>query len=445
MNRFRSFPWGGVRPVGSKALTRHLRIQNSVIPPVFTVPLQQHAGGPAECVVKPGDRVREGMLIGRRKGYISASVHAPVPGVVREISQLLLPSGVRTSAVVIDVEGEFDRLGKKQLPVDRSGASAQELLDVLAELGVVGLGGVGLPTHVKFSLPKASRVDLLIINGVESEPYLTGDHRLMLEKAKEILQGISIIQRILSPRRIVMVTEADKTDVIAAIAGEVRTEAPDVEIVPLEVRYPQGDEKQVIKALTGVEVPSGGVPMDLGIMISNVGTVFSIYEAVNLGKPLIERTLTVSGGAVRKPGNFKVRIGTPVGELLAECGGFVETPEKIVVGGPMMGAALQDLNTPVTKLTTGVLALTSREVRSAPRTACIDCGECVSVCPLGLDPTRLFKLVDHSEHEKAVAEGLLDCQECGCCGYVCPSRIPLVDGLRLGKRTYLKGRAGQRV
>ena len=438
MKRLSTFPKGGIHPPGRKALTKSLALQNAVIPSLSVIPLSQHIGGPAECVVGVGDEVREGMLIGKPSGFVSVAVHSSIPGVVKEIRNVRLPNGVKCDAVCVELQGEFDRLGKEQGTYDWEDMSAKDLLALLPEMGIVGMGGATFPTHVKFSPPKGSRLEFFVINGVECEPYLSADHRLMLERTKEIFEGLRIVRRILKPERVLFAIEANKPDAIDAVRMFAAQHAPDVVVVPLTVKYPQGDEKQVLKALTGREVPSGGLPIDIGAVVSNVGTVNAIYEAVCLKKPLIERSVTVSGRAIRNPGNYKVRIGTPVSQLLEECGGFVQTPRKIVMGGPMMGFTILDIDTPVTKGTSGILALTGAEIHSAKQTPCIGCGGCVSVCPIGLNPTRLFKLVDHMEYDAAAAEGLMDCKECGCCSFTCPAHIPLVQGMRLGKRIYLK-------
>ena len=440
MKQVSTFPKGGVHPPGRKDLANSLPLQNAVIPSLSVVPLSQHIGAPAECVVSVGDEVREGMLIGKPTGFVSVGIHSPVPGTVKEIKRIHLPNGVQTDAVCIELAGEFDRLGKAQETFEWENMPAKELLDQLAQMGIVGMGGATFPTHVKFSPPKGSRVEFFVVNGVECEPYLCADHRLMLEKTREIFEGLRVIKKILDPERILFAIEANKPDAIERVSAFVRENAKDVQVVPLHVKYPQGDEKQVLKALIGREVPSGGLPIDIGAVVSNVGTVNAIYEAVFLKKPLIERALTVSGGAVRNPGNFKARIGTPVSQLLEECGGFAQPPEKIVMGGPMMGFTILDLETPVTKGTSGILALTAAEIRSAKQTACVSCGSCISVCPLGLNPRYLYKLVDHLEYNAAAEEGLMDCKECGCCGFTCPAHIPLVQGMRLGKRIYLKNR-----
>jgi electron transport complex protein RnfC len=433
MMRKLTFPLGGIHPTERKAATRGKPSANAIIPSQCIVPLQQHIGAPAELVVEQGDAVGEGMLIGRAKGFVSANVHAPVPGTVKEIRSIFLPNGVRTDAVVIELEGEFERLGKEHPSHDWSGLSPSEILEIIREKGIVGMGGATFPTHVKFTMPKGRNCDYLILNGTECEPYLSADHRLMVERPAELLQGLQIVGQILSPDRVMIGIEVNKPDAIEAMQRTVRDSGADITVVPLKIKYPQGDEKQLIKAICGREVPSGGLPLDIGCVVTNAGTTHAIYEAVVTGKPLIDRIVTVSGGAISRPANLKARIGTPIGELISECGGFSQLPAKIVSGGPMMGQTIFDLDTPVTKGTSGILALTEREVNAAPRTACIQCGRCVDACPIGLEPTRLFKQIDHFDYTAAVTDGLMDCRECGSCGYVCPSRIPLVQAFRVGK------------
>ncbi|TFH04640.1 MAG: electron transport complex subunit RsxC [Spirochaetales bacterium] len=429
-----TFPLGGIHPVERKESTRRSASWNAIIPSVSVVPLQQHIGAPAEAVVGKGDTVGEGMLIGKAAGFVSANIHSPVPGVVKEIRSIHLPNGVRTDAVVIELQGEFDRLGKPQDLHDWSGATPAELLELIKDAGVVGMGGATFPTHVKFSVPKGRNCEFLIMNGTECEPYLSADHRLMVERTAEVLQGVRIAAQILDPDQVYIGIETNKPDAIVAMEREIKKTGLPYKVAPLRIKYPQGDEKQLIRAITGREVPSGGLPLDIGCVAANAGTLFAIYEAVALRKPLIERLVTVGGGAIAKPANLKVRIGTPMGELIEECGGFTQVPRKIVSGGPMMGQTVVDLDSPVTKGTSGILALTDREVNSAPRTQCIQCGRCVEACPMGLQPTMLFKLIDHFEYKRAMDEGLMDCRECGCCGYICPARIPLVQGFRVGKR-----------
>jgi len=430
----RTFPRGGIHPEEHKEVTRKRHIWNAAIPSHCIVPLLQHAGAPAEATVKRGDRVREGMLIGRAAGSVSAHVHSPIPGVVTELRDLFLPSGVKTTAVVIRLEGEFDRLGKAPQRHEWAKLSRRELLGLIQEHGVVGMGGSSVPTHLKYQLPKGRECTHLILNGCESEPYLSGEHRLMVEHPEEIVEGLQIAAAILRPAHVVVGIEANKPDAIAAVQRVVKEGGLDVRVYPLKVKYPQGDEKQLVRAVMGEEIPSGGSPIDVGAVVSNVSTVMALFEAVCLWKPVIERVVTVSGDAVANPSNLKVRIGTTIGELIQECGGLVKEPERIVCGGPMMGATVTDLSTPVTKDTSAVLALTAAEVHAGEETPCIQCGRCVRSCPMGLEPTLLYKLIDHREYAAAVENGLADCVECGCCSYSCPARIPLVEGMRSGKQ-----------
>jgi electron transport complex protein RnfC len=429
-----TFPLGGLHPYERKGPTRRSASWNAIIPSISIVPLQQHIGAPAEVQVQPGDTVGEGTLIGKASGFVSANVHSPVPGVVKEIKTIYLPNGVRTDAVVIELEGEFDRLGKEQDRNEWRSLEPKEILELIKEFGIVGMGGATFPTHVKFSVPKGRRCEYLMMNGAECEPYLSSDHRLMVERPAGVLEGLQVAAALLKPDQVYIGIETNKPDAIHVMEQEIRRASLPYKVAPLRVKYPQGDEKQLIKAITGREVPSGGLPLDIGCVAANVGTIFAIYEAIVLRKPLVERVVTVTGGAISKPANLKVRIGTPIKELIQECGGFTQVPRKVVSGGPMMGHTVFDMDTPVTKGTSGILALTDREVNHAPRTPCIQCGRCVTACPMGLQPTRLFKLIDHFEYDRALAEGLMDCRECGCCGFACPARIPLVQGIKVGKQ-----------
>jgi electron transport complex protein RnfC len=430
-SELRTFRRGGVHPPEFKFFTEDIPIRNAPIPPEAVIALQQHMGAPAECLVEPGQEVREGMLIGKARGAFSANVHASIPGKVKEISEIYLATGIRSKAVVVEFEGEFERVGNGQR--EWRDKDPQELLEIIREQGIVGLGGATFPTPIKFSIREGTEVEYFVANGVECEPFLTADHRLMLEKTDTVLTGIEIVRRVLSARRVLIGVEENKPDAVEALRAEIERRGLDFEVVVLKTKYPQGDEKQLLKALTGREVPSGGLPLDIGAVVSNVGTIQAIYEAVVLGKPLIERIVTVSGTALKNPANFKVRIGTPAGNLLEECGGFSTSPTKIVAGGPMMGFALSDPAVPVVKGTSGILALSETETREAPTTACIGCGRCIANCPLGLSPTTLYKWIEHDEYQEALDGGLMDCKECGCCSYVCPAHIPLVQGMKLGK------------
>ena len=434
----KTFPRGGVHPYERKSLSEQKRIWNAAVPSECIVPLQQHIGKPAEAQVGPGDEVREGRLIGKASGFVSANIHSPIPGVVRELREVYLPNGLATTAVVIDLEGEFDRLGKQQMAGEWRDRDVKSLLAAIRENGVVGMGGATFPTHVKYTLPQGKTCDWMILNGVECEPYLTADHRLMLEMTDQVIEGLEIAARILDVEHVAIGVEENKPEVIEKMRSRVRDRGLDFRVVSLETKYPQGGEKQLIKAIAGREVPSGGLPLDVGCMVSNAGTLNAVYEAVVFDKPVMERVVSVTGGAVREPGNLKARIGSTFGELIEECGGLAEVPQKVVAGGPMTGFAVYDLDMPLIKGTSGILALTAGEVNEAPRTPCINCGRCIAACPMGLQPTSLFKYIDHEEYKPALSLGLMDCIECGACSYVCPAHIPLVQGMRIGKRVARK-------
>jgi electron transport complex protein RnfC len=390
-------------------------------------------GKPAQCIVEAGDELKEGMLIGKADGFFSSNVHSPVPGKVTEITDIYLHNGIKTKAVVIELEGEFDRSGRARQRKDWKGLSGKELLEKIQEMGIVGMGGATFPAHVKYFIREGLKARYFVVNGVECEPYLTADHRLMLEKTREILEGIGVVEKILEPDQVLIGIEANKPDAAQAMQAAIESEGLSYQVQMCKVRYPQGDEKQLLKALIGAEVPSGGLPIDIGAVVTNIGTIFSIYEAIVLDKPVIERCVTVTGSIVKEPANLKVKIGTKIKDLIEECGGFTEVPAKIVVGGPMMGFTLADLDIPVTKGVSGIIAFSKKEMPNLIQTNCIRCGQCLLACPFGMNPTLMYKLIDHGEYEAALAENLMDCKECGCCAYVCPSAIPLVQGFKLGK------------
>lgn len=440
MKPIQTFPKGGIHPPDMKHLSKDEKIVNAIIPPISKIPLSQHIGSPAECLVSPGDEVQEEMLIGKSTGFISTNIHSPVPGVVKKIEEILLPSGAASKAVVIEFQGEFNRIGKQHEKQDWNALRKEQLVQKVLEKGIVGMGGATFPSHVKYTVPRQKHAEFFVVNGVECEPYLTADYRIMLEKTEELFIGIKIAQKMLGVKKTYIGIEINKPDAIEIMTKAAGESDFDVEVVPLKMKYPQGDEKQLLKAVLGREVPSGGLPLDIGAVVSNVGTLFAVYEAVVWDKPLIERVVTVSGGAVAHPGNLKVRIGTSVEALIEECGGFSKEPEKIVMGGPMMGFALCNMETPVMKGTSGILVLSSRECGRAKETPCISCGRCIKSCPMGLNPTGLFKNIDNGEYLTADEMGLMDCKECGCCAYVCPAHIPLVQGMKWGKAMVKKAK-----
>ncbi len=414
MPRFR----GGVHPPESK-LTAHLAIKPAPLPKRVVIPLRQHIGAPCEPTVRVGERVKTGQKIGDSSAKVSSPVHSSITGTVSSISPALSPAGVTVNCITIEGDGTDKHVRLPRLSPD---APRELLLERIREAGIVGMGGAGFPTHVKLNPPKP--VDTLIVNGVECEPFITCDHRLMVEHCEHILEGAKIVARILGVERVIIAIEDNKPDAIERMRREAEGFA---RVVPLKTRYPRGDERHLIKSLLGKEVPAGGLPFDVGVVVQNVATLKAIRDAVLEGKPLIERVVTVTGD-VSEPGNFLVRIGTPISELLKLCGGG--EPAKLIAGGPMMGVALP-ADAPIVKTTGNVLVM--REVREEEERPCIRCGRCVDVCPMGLMPTLLAKLVRASKWEECLKNDILSCDECGCCAYICPSRLPLVQLMRTGK------------
>ncbi|MDR0510616.1 MAG: electron transport complex subunit RsxC [Rikenellaceae bacterium] len=429
----KKFRKGGVHPPENKS-TRNLPCETFPLPEVAVIPLSQHIGAPSVACVEVGQTVVVGQLIGRSGGFVSAGVHSSVSGRVTAVGDVTDIRGMRTPAVMIEVEGDtwLDTVDRSEEIVHECDLAPEEIVARVAEAGVVGMGGATFPTHVKLSPPPNTKADTLIINGAECEPYITCDHRLMVERSREIVVGATIASRALGVERTVIAVEANKPDAIEALR---LAAAGRVEVAELRTRYPQGGEKQLIEAVTGRRVPSGGLPIAVGAVVQNVGTAVAVYEAVQKRKPLIERRLTVTGSGVARGGNFAVRIGTPFEKLIDHCGGLRDDQIKIISGGPMMGYATGNMQSPVTKGTTGILALSGSEARRRPETSCIKCAKCVSVCPMGLEPYLLIKLVRLGRAADAEPRAILDCIECGSCAYTCPASLPLLDFIRTGKRT----------
>jgi electron transport complex protein RnfC len=421
---------GGVRPPDDSLISRTLPLANAAVPSRAVVLLRQHAGPAAECVVRPGDSVREGSLLGRAAGPLSANVHSPIPGIVQEVRDTADPyGGVPCRAVVVDFGGEFDRSGKARRRHAWENLSRSDLLARIQAAGVVGLGGGLVPTHVKLARPPEAVVPLLVANGVDSDPSLSADSLLLREKTAEIAEALRICRSILNPARVVLALGEASREYAPAWGQVFRTHGLACELVLLPSRYPQGHEQLVLAALNGAP-PSAASSS----VVLNVATLHAIWEAVVLGSPLIERVLTVTGTPVVRPRNLKVRIGTRIGDLFEECGGLRETPRKIVVGGPMRGVAVDSLDTPVTKATSGVVAFGAADARTRIEWPCIRCGACIEACPWDLVPSRLHKLVLQGNLAAAREEGLERCTECGCCAFACPSHIPLVALLRTGRK-----------
>lgn len=439
MKSLKTFKIGGVHPEENKR-SANAPIQILPFPKQAIIPLGQNLGAPSKPLVKRGDEVKTGQLIAGGESFIAANLHAPFTGKVSKIDNFLDSSGYRRPAIVIDVEEEdiwedgidtSDTI-KREITADR-----KTIIDTIKSCGIVGLGGATFPTHVKMMIPDGKKAEYLIINGVECEPYLTSDHRLMLERGEELLIGIQILMKALDVEKAIVGIENNKRDAINHLT-ELAAGFERIQIQPLKVKYPQGGEKQLIKATVNREVPSGKLPIEVGCVVSNVGTAFAVYEAVQKNKPLIERIVTVTGKAVKKPSNFKVRVGTPVQQLIDAAEGLPENTGKIINGGPMMGKAIMSTEVPVVKGTSGILLMKQEESRRKIALNCIRCSKCTSVCPMGLEPYLLLKLMKLERYEDGMKERIMDCIECGSCQFTCPSNLPLLDYLKLGKQ-----RAGQ--
>ncbi|MDZ4204412.1 MAG: electron transport complex subunit RsxC [Bacteroidales bacterium] len=429
----KTFRLGGVHPEENK-IAQKQPIEVLPVPPKVSIPLSQNLGAPAVVIVEKGSIVKTGQLIARGEAFISANVHSSVSGKVLRIDDVQDTSGYRRKAVIIDVDGdEWDEsIDRSSTIVRECNLSSEEIIQKIKEMGIVGLGGATFPTHVKLMVPSGKTAKCIIINGVECEPYLTSDHRLMLEKGEEMLVGTTILMQALKVEKAFIGIESNKPDAIAHLTALAKG-FKGIEVIPLKVKYPQGGEKQLIKAITNREVPSGKLPIEVGCVVQNVGTAFAVYEAVQKNKPLFERVVTVTGKNVAKPANYQVRVGTPVSVLIERSGGLPENTGKVINGGPMMGKALTSLEVPVGKGTSGVLIMPQHESSRVPVVNCIRCARCIGVCPLGLQPVLLAQLSEHGSWDNVEKEMVMDCIECGSCHYICPSGRPLLDYLRLGK------------
>jgi len=433
-----TFP-GGVHPPHSKGLTSGLQISYAPIPKKLVVPLLQSIGKPARLVVNVGDIVQEGQLIGEADGFISSRVHAPVSGKVSSIAKSINPVYGKTDCVFIEREAEKgpDIESDKEARFDT--VSREDILTRVKEAGIVGLGGAAFPTHVKLVATEKQPVDALIINGAECEPYLTCDFRLMVEKAKEIVEGIALLDKVICSKKIIVVIEDNKPEAfekmeVALNECGLAYLIAKTNVIFMHAKYPQGGEKQIIKAVLKREVPPLKLPLEVGCMVQNVGTAYAIREAVYQKKPLIERCITLTGSCLKTPGNLIVRIGTMLSDIVQNCcGGFIKEPAKIILGGPMMGIAQYSLDIPIIKGVSGVVFLSKEEVECVEESPCIKCAGCVDVCPVNLMPTYIMRTVKKNNIDELKALNVADCIECGACAYECPARIPLVQYIKLAK------------
>ncbi|MFV1957002.1 MAG: electron transport complex subunit RsxC [bacterium] len=421
---------GGVHPAESKDTNKEA-VKVLQLLELYMVSLSQHIGAPAEPIVSAGDKVLKYQEIARSTGFISASLHAPTSGTVKAIEPSPHPSGRLIPAIVIESDGEdreFD-ISTNSDPDLKKGPEAWK--EMVRNAGIVGMGGAAFPTHVKLSPPDDKPIELMIANGIECEPYLTADHRLMLENPELVVAGLRLTMEMVGAKKAIIGVEANKPDAIETFLS--LDLPPDIEVAELPCMYPQGAEKQLIYALLGKEVPAGGLPMDVGVVVQNVGTLAAIYDAVTKGKPLVERIMTLGGSVPAGPGNYLARIGMPLSDVVEQTGGMRGPAARIVSGGPMMGEALSSLESPVLKGTGGLLIFGAGEMRPLKQRACVRCGACIKVCPSALLPHKLGTMVEWSVFGELEGFHINDCIECGCCAYVCPSDRNLVQYIRHGK------------
>lgn len=429
----KTFSIGGVHPCDSK-ISAGAAIENFPIPEVAYISMSQHLGAPAEPVVAAGDKVKTGQLIAKANGFISAPVHSSVSGTVKSIEMVKDLAGNLCKAVIIDVEGDewMEEIDRSEDIVREIKLDQKEIIARIAECGIVGLGGATFPTNVKLSPPPGKKAEFLIINGAECEPYLTSDYRVMIEMPEQVLIGVAIMMKALGVTKGFVGIEENKPEAIRVLSGY-SEKYPDIQIVPLKKKYPQGGEKQLIDAVVGRQVPSMGLPIDTGAVVQNVGTALAVYEAVQKNKPLFEGILTVTGECCPQQRNFKHRVGTPISKIIEAVGGVPEEAVKVISGGPMMGKAMCNIDAPTLKGSSSVLFLTEKQTKRKEEGNCIRCAKCVSVCPMGLEPYLLNKLGRAGRMDDLEANRVYDCIECGCCSFTCPAYIPLLDMIRLAK------------
>ena len=434
----KTFPMGGVHPSENK-LSSAKPIEVLPLPEVVNIPLAQHIGAPAVAKVAKGDKVLTGQLIAEAGSFMSANIHAPISGTVTAVDMVANGQGLRQMMITIKREGDewAEGIDRSETLVKECSLSAQEIIAKIKEAGIVGMGGATFPTHVKLSIPAGKKAECVIINGVECEPYLTSDHRTMLEHGEELVVGVTILMKAVGVDKAYIGIENNKPDAIAHLS-KIAAQYKGIEVVPLKVRYPQGGEKQLIAAVTGRQVPPPpALPIDVGAVVCNASTTFAVYQAVQKGMPLIQRVVTITGKNLREPKNLLTRMGTPVSALIAAAGGLPENAGKVINGGPMMGRAMVNLDSPVTKGCSGITVMSEKDARRREASQCIKCAKCVAACPMGLEPYFLSKMTQKKNWDELEARMITSCIECGCCQSTCPAYLPLLDWVRLGKQTVM--------
>ncbi len=422
----------GVHPQHHKEQSADLPIQRVPFVPRYVMPLGQHIGAPAKPVVVVGQRVHRGELIAEAGGFISTALHSPVTGTVRDIGPHRYIDGNFKPAIEIEADPYATQQLPPQPPIDWQALTTEQFIEQVQQAGIVGMGGAAFPSHVKYAIPEGQQIENLLINGAECEPYLTTDHRLMVERPEAVIRGTEIVRQKLGAKRATIGVEKNKPDAIATLRQHIG-ELP-IEVLGLEVKYPQGAEKMLIKAAYNREVPAGALPRDIGVAVNNVGTVVAIADYFDSGMPLIERVVTVAGPGVAEPANLIVPLGTPIREVLRFCGGLKESTREVIMGGPMMGMPIADLDAPILKGSSGILAFTASETGRPREYPCIRCGRCLEACPYFLNPSRLAKLGKARRFAQMRDDyHLMDCVECGACTYACPSAIPIVQHIRTAK------------
>ena len=435
----KTFPIGGVHPSDNKQWSKSSAIETMELPDVVNIPLSQHIGAPATAIVKRGDKVVVGQKIAEATGFMSANIHAPISGTVTAVD--LQPNGQGIRQMMITIKREDDvwdeAIDRTDTLVTECNLEPKAIIEKIKDAGIVGMGGATFPTHVKLSIPEGKRAEILIINGVECEPYLTSDYRTMLERGEQLIVGTRILMRAIGVTNAVIGVEANKPDAVKHLQAIVGT-TTDIKVQMLKTQYPQGGEKQLIAAVTGRQVPAPpALPIDVGAVVCNASTAVAVYEAVQKNKPLIERVVTVTGAAVPTPKNLLTRFGTPVEAVIAKCGGLAEGDVKVINGGPMMGRALSNIAMPVMKGCSGITIMVGSATVRGVESACIKCAKCVEACPMGLEPYLLSKQARKRAWDAMEANDITSCIECGCCQFTCPANIPLLDYVRLGKQTVM--------